>query len=956
MKSAAALVLLAAPMVPTASAAEVDIETCASVPSVYSAMAGPAAWVETYGPSAVWNLAIECPYQMVLGMAGVAAQNASSYWRYPAESDATVPIIAAEFGLSGSDGSDSGSQQGVRVCTQNGACGPLVKPSGSAVETPERFELSVADGEIPPNADHIEIGARCERASGCSPGRTLVIDDFQFTVADDFAPSVELITPDVTFDEEHPPPLSLGTEDWNALKRGIYFRATDGESGVRKVTLRIGTRQVTVPSGCGADDYPLTTRLCERDWNGLHVLMLNDLFHAGMVSGANLLELAAYDAAGNKSVSVQTSFKADTTAPSFSGLHVTGPTLNGWQTKPSMQIAWTNQAEDPSKQSPVSSALVTVTPADGQQFAPSRIRVNKAPTQMEVNSANGLVIPAAGRWIVSVMTYDAAGNKSVPHEITVGYDSVLLDAPELTVQPVVGAAALSAGLEIGWLPPANAGFSASGICGYAVALDRRSDGDPGETLRTSAGRPFWQLPEILPSGTNYLHVRGVTCSGVIGRVGTLAFEVDAIPPAISVSGPGESGWYDEGHPPGFTATDPGGGVDHVSYSIDGGPEVPLQTSAAAVPLGQGRHQVTLKAVDDVGNESVVQREFNFDDAAPVAWFNPADQQRPTLITANVRDAGSGVASVAIEYRSALGGEWQQLGRPANGPSSASIELTSRIPDAYLDDGLYELRVVAVDAAGHSSTSGIRLDGQPAAFSIPLRAKSALTSGFLVYSFRRECDGRGANRRCHAVRVEDRNRRTSRWLANYAEAVRMSGLLTDATGIPVADEKLDVFEIVASKSRRRIAGVVTDSTGRYEYAVPTGCSRQIVIRYPGSERLAPVESVATLNVRSKVTLRASARRIKRRGSIEFRGRVFSVGAVIPSSGKKVLMEYRVGNTWKLFGNGAVADLNGRFKAMVRLNPPGTASVKFRVRARVPWEDGWVYEDGASAPVDFFVAAR
>ena len=83
------------------------------------------------------------------------------------------------------------------------------------------------------------------------------------------------------------------------------------------------------------------------------------------------------------------------------------------------------------------------------------------------------------------------------------------------------------------------------------------------------------------------------------------------------------------------------------------------------------------------------------------------------LSATASDAGSGLATLAIEHR-APGGTWATLCTGATSPRSCSLAT------AALPDGPYELRAVATDAAGNQATSALTrpVDNNAPAVSMP----------------------------------------------------------------------------------------------------------------------------------------------------------------------------------------------------------------------------------------------
>jgi hypothetical protein len=117
--------------------------------------------------------------------------------------------------------------------------------------------------------------------------------------------------------------------------------------------------------------------------------------------------------------------------------------------------------------------------------------------------------------------------------------------------------------------------------------------------------------------------------------------------------------------------------------------------------------------------------------SPVTLADPGSPLRGTVsLAGSAADSGSGVASLRFQYTRAGGSTWTDGCTAITAPYSCGLATTA------LADGLYDLRVVATDAAGNATTStavsGRRIDntgpsvtmGDPDAF---LRATVTLTA-------------------------------------------------------------------------------------------------------------------------------------------------------------------------------------------------------------------------------------
>jgi chitinase len=147
-------------------------------------------------------------------------------------------------------------------------------------------------------------------------------------------------------------------------------------------------------------------------------------------------------------------------------------------------------------------------------------------------------------------------------------------------------------------------------------------------------------------------------------------------------------------------------------------DAPYSCDFDTAGVADGSRDLRAVAVDQAGYQrtSVVAARL-VDNTAPSAavtdpgpWLQGAED-----ITATATDAGSGLATLAIEHRAAGGGAWTELCTGSSSPRTCSLATAS------LPDGDHELRARAVDTAGnvrHSTPLVRRVDNTAPTVSIP----------------------------------------------------------------------------------------------------------------------------------------------------------------------------------------------------------------------------------------------
>src|SRR5262249_17241294 len=142
---------------------------------------------------------------------------------------------------------------------------------------------------------------------------------------------------------------------------------------------------------------------------------------------------------------------------------------------------------------------------------------------------------------------------------------------------------------------------------------------------------------------------------------------------------------------------------------------PFSTALDTDMIADGSYDFRVVAVDTSGNliYSTPLRGLLIDNTAPTARLRSPGTTLSgrTTLTATADDNGSGMASVRCERSAAGAGTWVPFGSSRVAPYAVVFK-TSSVPN-----GLYDLRVVATDRAGHTYASppvtGITITNPPA---------------------------------------------------------------------------------------------------------------------------------------------------------------------------------------------------------------------------------------------------
>jgi hypothetical protein len=342
--------------------------------------------------------------------------------------------------------------------------------------------------------------------------------------------------------------------------------------------------------------------------------------------------------------------------------------------------------------------------------------------------------------------------------------------------------------------------------------------------------------------------------------------------------------------------------------------------------------------DDYASQPV---RLRYDPEAPTLGFEAAPSDDPTHVSVAVTEGISGVAGGQIELSAAGSNTWQALPTRLEGS-----RLVARIDDAALAPGPYLLRAQATDLAGN-----VGVAAAPQAVTLPLRIRSTMQAGVVTTRIVRDKVGGRKGRRGSRRRTvtELRPRARVRW----GRHVTIAGRLTNTEGQPLPGQQIQVLGPGAG-SEELLAVLTSDAQGGFSYRAAGSASRTLRFVHIGTAVTLPTQAEVHLLVPGATTLKASRRRILNGQTVRFRGQVRSLP--IPAAGKIVELQVYQGRRegWTTFRT-LRTDATGRWRQTYRFSHTVCLD-RWRIRARVPKEAGYPFEDGASKPVRITVKGR
>jgi hypothetical protein len=455
----------------------------------------------------------------------------------------------------------------------------------------------------------------------------------------------------------------------------------------------------------------------------------------------------------------------------------------------------------------------------------------------------------------------------------------------------------------------------SGIRGYRVRIG-------GRDAVVATSLPLDELPE----GGTPVEVRAVSGAGVESTAVRTMLKLDRTPPVVAAEGvPAPDAWSRDPVRIALRGRDQAGlsGMASVAWTLDGGPEEAHEGEEGTIEVAtDGRHSVSYRAIDGADNSSSRHTVGVRVDRTPpeTVAFEAPDPGDPTLVRVVVADATSGVAGGRIELRRA-GGDWRGVAT-----SLQAGRLVTRLDDATLRAGAYELRAVVADVAGNETVGTRRADGASAALTLPLRRRTAMSvrrSGRRTLRGRLTAGGRPLAGR--EVMVKQRLRGRAKWRSVCGRTV--------------------VIAAGARTSSARACTQRTDSAGRIEVRLPAGPSRTLRLTFPGDALLLPAHGSARVRTPARARMGATPRTVPAGATVRFKGRL--LGGHVPKSGKLVELQARVGAGWRTFAT-LRTDRRGRFGHAHRFAAAsGGRTYWFRLRVRR--EAAYPFEQATTRPL-------
>jgi hypothetical protein len=279
-----------------------------------------------------------------------------------------------------------------------------------------------------------------------------------------------------------------------------------------------------------------------------------------------------------------------------------------------------------------------------------------------------------------------------------------------------------------------------------------------------------------------------------------------------------------------TASDGGSGLASVTlqYRLSGGSwtDVCTRTSSPAscnLPsLADGLYDLRSQATDAAGNSATsVVSDRRIDNTAPtVAVVDPGAAVRGTvnLQSTSSDGAGSGIVSITYQFRPSSTGVWFDACTATSSPFSCSGDTTQA------SDGLYDVRAIATDGAGFSTTSATltgRIDNT-APSSATMTSPAANLSGTVTLSGSASDAGSGIA----SLRFEYAPAGTTTWTTACTDASSPYTTCSwDTTG--VADALYDMRAVAVDGAGNTLAST-TVTNRRVDNNGPT-----LTLNNPGS---------------------------------------------------------------------------------------------------------------------------
>jgi hypothetical protein len=757
---------------------------------------------------------------------------------------------------------------------------------------------------------------------------------------------------------------------WTSGNKDVRVWSTDGTSGVERATVYFD----------GNASHPLAdTKLapCNRVSGGYSTFvpcptgaaMIHDIDTTQLSDGPHTLQHVTYDASGNASTMTQ-NFKVDNTKPAAPDmLDLAGENANGWQSVNDFDLSWQNGGEvaETATQSGISQSCYDVNPGEGQATDPAPVCVNGA-----ISSLPDIQVPDDGIWNTQVWTVDRAGNASDRATEVMRLDTTVPGRTPGVANGWVGLDELLTGKYQFWTVSGNYTAINSQVCGYGFSVSSGQFDEAPTTVNVVGDVTQAQVPAGTPEGISWAHFRAISCAGLYGPSESVEVKVDLTKPQATVTGTPASGWTNNPGVVTVTGTDkmPGSGMDpapsggsvvegaSVRFDLDGAmakEDAGGAGSFDAASLPEGAHTLTVKTFDVARNYDEQTFSLGVDKMPPSGAFAGSDPSDPTVFKVPVTDALAGVT----------GGEVQYAPLDANGkegtfkPMATKYEggeLVAVFPDTKLPQGQYALRAVVRDAATNEGYVTNNVNGKRMVITNPLRDRVGLA--FSATKHGKACKRKKAKTKAGKRKAAKLYKACKKKLAQgkgtdiqvsvrYGRALMLYGTLTDKTGQPIANQKIELYQQRAGDSLRLVGSATTDYAGQFGYKAPGGPTRKVIAYWPGTKTQQDVSASVRMGVATKVSLRVTPKVVRGARSFTFKGKVYAQDGV-SAEGKLVQLQFYnyLRKRWQAGPALIRAGKGGNFKYKYRIKRGTAAKEKIMFRAFVPSESSWAYDAGTS----------
>ena len=307
----------------------------------------------------------------------------------------------------------------------------------------------------------------------------------------------------------------------------------------------------------------------------------------------------------------------------------------------------------------------------------------------------------------------------------------VVDQPPATVSGSISCGVPGSG---GWCR-GDGELSLSGsepLSGYTIlALEGTRNGEPFACSGAACGVPLLE-------GSNSFSFWAISSWGDTSLMGSASKSLDTQDPSLSGSAsgtPGDNGWYVSNVTVEASASDasPGSGLASIDVRMDGGG---WTSYSGPFTIGEGSHDVELRAVDGAGNSETQSLGVDVDTQSPIADLDASPSFcagcGETLdITVVVQDGGSGIAawSLTASGRTVASGggsigqtiTWDGDGL---GGGTHTLELEARDEAGNTSDASFDFGLIAPTPGPQEDTgSGANPVGSPTPVSSPTATRT-----------------------------------------------------------------------------------------------------------------------------------------------------------------------------------------------------------------------------------------